>query len=263
MEPKFEALRQALGRDREAMLDRWIASLTRRAWQIRRREREIAQLRERCANFIEALDRTLGQCSELSLGSVEWREPLHQLSFAAGWMAGVQMPVTAAVALGLGLRDALGAGPDALYEELTLVAAEAHNAGVRQQAAATHRDVIEKSQVVCTFRNKLPCLFLVGDPDRQAVDDAVARLMTIAVIREAPTMIVDASGLLQPEVTLVQALGILADHRCEPPPQVLLSSVTKLLAERLTEVERPNGLRFFEQLADAVVHAEKREGEPT
>jgi hypothetical protein len=170
-------------------------------------------------------------------------------------MAGADVPISAVVGLCNGLRDAAGGRGAGFFDGLLLAMSEAFVAGVRQQGAAAHRAVVARSQVVCLLKEDLPCLFLVGDPDRQAIDDAVARLMTLATMREARVVIVDASGLISPEATLKEALPILADHGEAPPQRVLVSTLAEGLASKLHGGVRPPGLATFVRFEDAVAAA--------
>ncbi|MCA9670502.1 MAG: hypothetical protein KC503_33125 [Myxococcales bacterium] len=255
MSNPLASLQQALDGDHEALSWRWVEAIVQRTWQLRGQKGMQSQLRERCANVLESLALIGEGTSSSELGSPVWRESLQRLSFAAGWMAGADLPVSAAAAMCFALRDAVGGQSCRFYEDLALVAVEAYNAGVKQQAAAVHRQIVEKSQVVCLLPDALPCLFLVADPDKQALDDAVGRLMMLAVVRDAGAFIVDCAGLYDPETTLRRALPIFADHRKEPPPHLMLASVTPALASRLEAVEQPTGVRAFEELADAIAAA--------
>lgn len=257
MAHELKDLRSAVARDPVALVDAWVDAVVRRCWQLQSAPARVAQVRERCAAIIDSLGLVLEGQPSLELGAPEWREPLHLLSFTAGWMAGAELPISAVVALCQGLRDAVG-GQNAnttLYDGLLLATSEAYVAGVRQQNVAQHRSVIARSQVVCLLAEQLPTLFLIGDPDRQAIDDAVARLMTLAVMRQARAVIVDASGLVAPEATLPEALRILADHRKTPPPRVLIATVAEGLAGRLVAMEGPAGLAAFSRLEDAMAAA--------
>lgn len=252
MSEDLRALRQALAGDHQDLSWRWVDAVVSRTWQLRSEDALVPQLRERCANVLEAMALSINDAPSHQLGAPEWRETLQRLSFVSGWMAGADLPISTAPALCFALRDAVGGEPCRFYEDLTLVAVEAYNAGIKQQAAARHRQIVEKSQVVCLLGDKLPCLFLVADPDRQALDDAVGRLMMLAVVRDASAFIVDAAGLVDAEHTLREALPILADHRKHPPPRLLLSSVTPALHKRLRDVEQPAQVLAFQELGEAL-----------
>jgi hypothetical protein len=259
MSHELEQLRQAIARDARALTDAWVAAIVRRSWPLQGQAPQVAQLRERCGAILDALGTVLAGRPPLELGAPEWREPLHLFAFTAGWMAGAELPIGAVVGLCHGLRELVGAASAApFFDGLLVATSEAYVAGVRPQRAAAHRAVIARSQVVCLLDERLPCLFLVGDPDRQAIDDAVARLITLAVMRQADAVIVDASGLIAPEAVLPEALRILADHRQDPPPRVLVSTVAEGLVERLRVVEGPSGRAVFGRFEDAVAAAAAR-----
>ena len=124
-----------------------------------------------------------------------------------------------------------------------------------QHARAVHREIIEKSQVVVSFGDRLPCLFLVGDPDRQALDEAVGRMMMMAAMQEARRVIVDVSSLSAPEGTLPDALSVLADHCGEPAPEVLLSGVPAALSTVADAARQPRSLSRYPSVSAALAAA--------
>jgi hypothetical protein len=222
--------------DRE-LLGRWMDELLVRCWTLRGRTVEggrapLELLRDRCAVFLETLVEGLKGASSLEIGTAAFREPVQILSFTAGWMAGDGLAVTDALALVHSLQAVLDGPPLAFFQGLAVVVGEAYAAAMRQKAQARYRDAMEKSQLVCLLHSSLPCLFLVGDPDLQAVDDALGRLMMLAVMREAPAVIVDGSGLFYPDKVL-RDICALAHRVAELPVQVCVSGASPSLAREL------------------------------
>jgi hypothetical protein len=240
------ALRQHIGDGTGAIVDRWLAAARRRCWQLRV-TRHPEQLRHRAAACLESLALSLKGADSLALGDAIFREPIQHFSFFAGWMAGVDLPVSAAVSLCHGLREVTVDG-GAFYDWLVVVVAEAYVAGVEQAAEARHRQLIEKSQVVCILREGVVGLFLVGDPDREALDDAIGRLMMLAVMRDACVIVLDASGLADVDQRMSLAVSFVAEHRqALATREVLLSGVSESLGEDLAQrVDLP--LRSFDRL---------------
>jgi len=230
---------------RDTLLARWREELLRRSWSLRRMHACAAPdaggrpsfelLQERCGLFLEALAQGLRGAHALEIGAPEYREPVQILSFTAGWMAGSGMTVTDALALVHSLQEVLPA-PREFFQALALVVSEAHCAALSQNAQARYRDAMEKSQLVCTLHPSLPCLFLVGDPDLQALDDAMGRLMMLVVMREAPALIVDGSGLFHPERVLRDVLSLLSKRSAELPAQVCVSGLTPEMLRELRGV---------------------------
>ena len=192
----------------------------------------LALLEQRCDHLLRTLERGLAQLERVSPGSAEMREPIQLLSFTAGWMAGVGFDVSDALALIQGLRAALGERLDTrLMEALEVVACEAHQAAVGQIWQALYRDAMSKAQVVCSLGPELPCLFLVGEPDRQALDDAVGRLMTLAVMQGASRILVDCATLASPERIMPDVVEILLGYLEEVAVEAVISAVPEELEE--------------------------------
>lgn len=256
MATALEQLRAALGDGRGEIVDRWMDATRERAWQLRGRPLD-PQLRERAAAALEALAEALQATDELALGAPVFRESIQRFSFLAGWMAGAAKSISAAVALCHALRDVLGVSAPYLYDALVVVVGEAYAAGIEQAAQAKHRQIIEKSQVVCILREGVVGLFLVGDPDREALDDAVGRLMMLAVMRNAKVVLLDASGLLTTK-PLPLAVGFVAEHReALARREVLLSGIAPETVEELT-VGSSLKLQGFERLDFALAAVDAR-----
>ena len=206
-------LPQALAGDREGVIDRWLEAAAARCWQLRTAADQLVQLRARAQVALDALATSIAFAPDFALGSSAYREPVQLFSFLAGWMAGVKFPVGAALALCHGLGDALGRDPERVYQHLAVVVTEAYALGLAETAHARHRAIIEKSQVVCSLGEGIVGLFLVGDPDHEALDDAVGRLMMLAVMRDARGIILEVSSLQNGDVALSTALRFLGEHR--------------------------------------------------
>ena len=213
---------------------------------------------------MESLARALKDADSLALGEPIFREPIQHFAFLAGWMAGADLPISAAVALCHGLREVTG-DVGVFYDWLVVVVAEAYSAGVEQAAEARHRQIIEKSQVVCALAERVVALFVVGDPDREALDDAIGRLMMLAVMRDARAIIIDAAGLLDHE-RLFLATSFVAEHRqALARRQVMISGVSPELGGQLAEQSKLP-LEHFECLdfaLAAIVKGETAGSSPT
>jgi hypothetical protein len=277
----LKRLAEEIHRQEEELLARWIKALGRRSWTLREKTppqasdasedaREPLQdngdavvaeapeavdlVRERCRHFLQSLEEALSSAQKLQTGAPELRESVQILSFTAGWMAGAGLPVTDAVALIYGLQEVLDWEEEEFFQSLMVLVTEAYTVSRVQKEQAHFRDAMEKSQLVCDPHPQLPCLFLVGDPDRQAVDDAVGRVMMLAAMREAPLVVVDGSALMYPEKVLPQAYLILAEHGQAASIRVLLSGVPPALGKEM-EATGPVVPEIFEILADAMKEA--------
>ncbi len=211
-------------------------------------------LRQRCDHFLDTLAEALTTRGALEMGAPEFREPVQILSFTAGWMAGGGLGIADTVALVNALADVLGPEPPRLYQAMMVVVTEAYMAAVEQRAAVRYRDAMEKSQLVCDLASELPALFLVGDPDRRALDEALGRVKMLTVMRQAPTVLLDCSGLLHPDRTLPELEPMLLDYFDDGPQTVVLSGVSPGLRQTLSEAEQ-RGVSIHEHTPPALAEA--------
>lgn len=253
--------------DLEGLLDRWMEKLCSKSWSLREAVRKhhkdaktpstvVDQLCQRCRNFLVSLENALSGASVLEMGSAEFREAVQSLSFSAGWMAGVGLPITDAIMLVYTLKDSLDWDNESFFQALMVVVTEAHSASQMQKAQSKHRDVMEKSQFVCNLHWRLPMLVLVGDPDRHALDDAVGRVMMLAVMREARAVVIDISTLIHPEVTGRQALEILNDHSNSARVEVHLCGISPVLQREL-QSKLADRVFLYDELPKALSQAAK------
>ena len=267
----------------QELLARWMEALATRSWNLRDvlnrpRETEPAAaqespfpetpaagrrsgfplnpelLRQRCRHFLQTLAEAITANGALEMGAPEFREPVQALSFTAGWMAGCGLGIGDTVALVNSLADALGPRPARLYQAMMVVVTEAYMAAVEQRAEVRYRDAMEKSQLVIALSTDLPALFLVGDPDRHALDDALSRFKTLAVMRQAPAVLVDSSGLLHPDRALPELIPLLLEYFDDGPETVVLAGVAPGLRPSLAEAER-QGISIHEHMPPALAEA--------
>jgi len=237
-----------------ALMERWMAETRARCWQWPRSPQLAALLAGRCTVFVESLAAAYDQSPDFSVGSPEYREPVKLLSFLAGWLAGEGLPISVGLALCHGLRAALPPTAPSFVEALAVVVSESYAAGLRDQAEAKHRQIIRKSQVVCMLRDAIAGLFLVGDPDREALDDAVGRVMMLSLMRDATHVVIDMSALVGGETVPQQTLRILDDHReGRTGRRVCIAGIAPQLARGL-EDELPPWVEIYEAL-DQALHA--------
>lgn len=257
MHHRVEELRAALTEGTEGVLDRWIDEIQRCCWQLDRAHESAQELRHRCGVFLQALMESVQSASKLELGSSEFREPIKVLSFIAGWMAGVGLPIGAGIALCQALPKALGVPPGEPFESLAMVVAEAYSAGQREQALARHRQIIRKSQVVSMLGEHLAGLILVGDPDKEALEDAVGRLMMLVVMRRPSCLLVDVANALKGENVAREALQMLCAHtEALQGRRLMLSGLPRHKSQGATAgVGLPVGR--FEEVEQALQRAEQ------
>jgi hypothetical protein len=254
--------------DPGSLVQRWLKALSQRSWALRGILQAGAPeggagagsvvtralLSQRCEHFLETLAQGLRTSERPELGTPQFREAVQSLSFTAGWMAGAGVRVADTVALVHSLQEVLEGALEDMGEALVAVVSEAYMAAVEQQAQVRYRDTIEKCQLVCALSSRLPGLFLVGDPDRRALDDAIGRLMMLALMREAPVVLVDGSGLLAVEQSLPEAIRILLDYNRETDLRVVICGVPAALKRTLVEAHR-QGLSMYEEFAEGLHEA--------
>lgn len=205
----------------------WVGTLTKRCWHLQHPSAPVQELVGRCGVFLEALAEALHACERIELGSVQLREPLKHFSFTAGWLLGADLPVGTAVELCHTLEETLGAGPKKLYRALVVVSTEAYVCGERQRAIMRHRQIIKKSQIVIPLSATTTALILVGDPDNEALEDAVSRLMMLTVMRCPDRLVVDLANIQDQTPVVVSLLKMLACHKQGlTDRKVLLSGLT-------------------------------------
>ena len=267
---------------RQELVERWMEAMAARSWNLRDLltrppEEPVAEavdpfaeaptpgrrssipvnpdlLRQRCRHFLGTLAEALAHRGALEMGAPEFREPVQILSFTAGWMAGGGLGIADTVALVNALDDVLGPEPARLYQTMMVVVTEAYMAAVEQRAAVRYRDAMEKSQLVCALATDLPALFLVGDPDRRALDEALGRVKMLTVMRQAPAVLLDCSGLLHPQTTLPELEPMMLDYFDDGPDTVVLSGVSPGLRATLAEAEQ-RGVSVHEHTPPALAEA--------
>jgi len=233
MQTELERLRQVVGDGDAEVLERWLDAAAGHCWQLAP-PRLFGELKDRAQPVLVALARGLASADTLEVGGPELREAFQHFSFLSGWMAGAELSISATVALCLGLRDLAGGDIGPLDEALVTTVVEAFAVGLRQSAKAHHRQVVEKSQVVVMLPGATSVLFLVADPDRHALDDAVGRLMMVSFTRDAANVVLDGSALLDQRAVLPTAWELLCEHReALAGRHVLLTGVAKDVAAAL------------------------------
>jgi len=194
MQTELERLRQVVGDGDAEVLERWLDAAAGHCWQLAP-PRLFGELKDRAQPVLVALARGLASADTLEVGGPELREAFQHFSFLSGWMAGAELSISATVALCLGLRDLAGGDIGPLDEALVTTVVEAFAVGLRQSAKAHHRQVVEKSQVVVMLPGATSVLFLVADPDRHALDDAVGRLMMVSFTHAGELYAFNESGV--------------------------------------------------------------------
>lgn len=247
----------------DELLSHWLDRVRRRSWTLRGREGQLLDvLRERCGHVLRMLAQATVEATAFEAGAARFREAVQSLAFTAGWMEGVGLAVTDAVALVHALEEVLGEAaasgppiPHAFFEALEIVVSEAYCAALQQRGQARYRDAMEKSQLCALPHPRLPCLFLVGDPDLQALDDAIGRLMMLAVMCEARAVVIDGTGLFQNEPVMRSVLSLVLDESRSPPAHVVLCGAAPSLADEVVRSGASERVSLHEALAAALAEA--------
>ena len=108
------------------------------------------------------------------------------------------------------------------------------------------------SKQAARFRwDDLPCDQPLALLERRRI---IGRLMMLALMREAPVVLVDGSGLLSVEQSMPEAVRILLDYNRETRLQVVLCGVPEALQRTLVEARR-QGIVMHEELGEALQQA--------
>lgn len=242
-------LRASLGRSNEELLSEWFAHAQRRCWQLN--HKTITPFYERANLALQALKNACNCATSLHLGDAIFRETVQLFSFIGGW-APNHIPIGGVVALALGLEDTLGPRSKPLCDALTFIMSEAYAIGLKEKCDAEHRQVIEKSQWVTALSDGVVCLALVGDPDRQALDDAIGRLMMLAVMRDAKAIVVDGSALVTVDSSLPLVLSFIFDHREALSTRKVMICGLSAAAIKHIDIDSRLDVEVFERLDSAL-----------
>jgi hypothetical protein len=154
-------------------------------------------------------------------GAPALRELEKNTGFAGATLAAAGLSGFDVAAFMLALRDALCGRVDAahapllqrLFEWLSALALDAFATARVMTARERMRVELEHGTPVVLIAPRVPSVFLVGAPDRNALDVIFDRAVVLVVTQDAPTLIIDATGLASasaPEV--MDGLGRLASH---------------------------------------------------
>ena len=257
MTEQCEQLKRAIEADEAEFVARWLSCLRRIVWPLGDGADTNEQLKQRCTSILSALRETLDAETIEPLGEPQWRETLQLFGFTAGWMAGEGMPVSMALGLVSALEEVSNAratlvvGRVDLFRQLQLASVDAYARCAQQQADARLRALVERSQVVCELPRRLPALFLVGEPDRGAIESAVGRLATLSVMTQSPVVVVDSAALSEPEKVLAQVTKLWAQFMPRQRPALLVAGESQSLAA-WARAERTEAVRVFPCIAEAI-----------
>jgi hypothetical protein len=266
MDPLLVDLRHMLATDSALLAERWIAEASRRCWHLRQQPDLSEELRDRCEGFLVSLAEVLADSPDLLLGAPRFREPLKRLSFVAGWLEGVDLPIGAGLALCHGLQAILHDISHPFFQNLQLAVAESYVVGQRQRASARHRQLMKKCQVVCMLNEAVAALILVGDPDREALEDAVGRLMMLALMRAAQTLLLDFSTVMNLDQVAPKAMDLLAGHReglGGRAVKVLATGLSSRDSDALVSHTLPMPWHRFDTIQGALESLQSTDGAPT
>lgn len=227
------------------------------------------------ANLIDGLIESLavaasGEPSDLRPGSAALRDLEKATAFAGAAMASGSASGFEVAALLTALRDAVLEHADIelvgpiteLFEWLGFIALDAFAMAGRRAAQERAADQLEAGTPVLLLTREIPAVFLVGAPPESTLDGIFARAMLLVVRVAAPTLIIDASGLSEPDAPAVTgAVGRLLGHRRMRQVELAMVGAEATTGRwqamaRAAEV----ALVTFERFDDAFAHAASRAG---
>ncbi|ACY18361.1 hypothetical protein [Haliangium ochraceum] len=208
----------------------------------------------------------------LSPGAPGLRELEKNLSFIGATLATAALSSFDVAACVFALRDVVleraqaSAHPtlQRLFEWLALVAvdgfASAGVMAVRERMSA----LLEEATPVVLLAPRVPCAMLVGAPDANALAAIFDRLTVLAVTQDAPAVILDVSGLQQPQAPAVLAsvARFVAHERVAGRVEMLVVGLDDLQASPWLQTLRELDctMNRQERLRDAVQTALTRAG---
>lgn len=197
-------------------------------------------------------------------GAPALRELEKNTGFAGATMAAVELSGFDVAAFMLALRDALCARVSAahgpllrrLFEWLSALALDAFATARVMTARERMRVELEQGTPVVLIAPRVPGVFLVGAPDRHTLDLVFDRAVVLVVTQDAPTIIIDATGLASASAPEVQdGLGRFASHeRIAGRIQILAVGLADEHALAWTRLLRDTGvtMRREERFRDAL-----------
>jgi hypothetical protein len=200
------------------------------------------------------------------------RELEKNTGFAGATMAAADLSGFDVAALLLALRDVLTARVGAehapllqrLFEWLSALALDAFATARVMTARERMRVELEQGTPVVLIAPRVPGVFLVGAPDRHTLDLVFDRAVVLVVTQDAPSIIVDASGLANPSAPgVLDGLGRFASHeRIAGRAQILAVGLADEHALAWTRLLRDAGATMHreERFRDALEIALERLG---
>lgn len=212
-----------------------------------------------------------GSADDLRPGAPALRDLEKATAFAGAAMASGPATGFEVAALVTSLRDAVLehaeielVGPvGELFEWLTVLALDAFATAGRRTILERAADQLEAGTPVVLVTPEIPAVFLVGAPPEAALDGIFARAMLLVVRVAAPTLILDASGLVDAGAPPITEAGArLLAHRRMGPVEVALVGVSDQVADRWRGMARSHGvaLGVFDRFDAAFQHAAQRAG---
>ncbi|MEZ4403184.1 MAG: hypothetical protein R3B06_24380 [Kofleriaceae bacterium] len=150
-----------------------------------------------------------------------------------------------------------------LFEWLQILALDAFATAGRRAVAERAAEQLEAGTPVVLLTPEIPAVFLVGAPTEDALDSILARAMLLVVRVGAPTLLLDVSGLADPEARPVAvAMGRLFEHRRMGTVELAVVGAPTATAERWRRMAEAHKVStaWFERFDDALVVAARRAG---
>jgi hypothetical protein len=208
----------------------------------------------------------------LAPGAPALRELEKNTAFAGATMAAAGLSGFDVAAFLLALRDALrervagdyGALLQRLFEWLSALVLDAFATARVMTANERMRAELERGTPVVLVAARVPAVLLVGAPDRHTLDVIFDRAVVLVVTQSAPAIIVDATGLADPQAPgVLDGMRRFAGHeRIAGRAEILAVGLADEPAAAWARLAREAGatMRREERFRDAVETALARTG---
>ena len=107
---------------------------------------------------------------------------------------------------------------------------------MRQNQRTAVQETLRRATPVLRLPDNVPTLLVVGDPDREVINDLINRLLVETVRRDASQYLVDVTGHQGDPGNLCRSLFDLSDYKRMRDRQLVLVGAEPAFVDRLKEM---------------------------